>query len=66
MLRTRQDERMANLCAAADALVNKIAGEYHLSARWSLLGNFSNVNFHAENPTFRRLLEPDQCFDVNL
>ncbi|WP_287187063.1 hypothetical protein [Mesorhizobium sp.] len=41
MLRTRQDERMANLCAAADALVNKIAGEYHLSARWSLLGNFS-------------------------
>ncbi|MER9300657.1 hypothetical protein NKI38_29940 [Mesorhizobium sp. M0621] len=38
MLRTRQDKRMADLCATADALVNKIAGEHHLSVRWSLLG----------------------------
>ncbi|WP_292440541.1 hypothetical protein [Mesorhizobium sp.] len=33
MLRIRQDEHMANLCAAAEALVNKIAGEHHLPAR---------------------------------
>ena len=33
-LRTRRDDRMANLCAAAEALVTKIAGEHGLSARW--------------------------------
>ncbi|ESW68303.1 hypothetical protein X771_11480 [Mesorhizobium sp. LSJC277A00] len=38
MLRTRQDECMGNLCPAADALVNKVTGEHHLSAQWSLLG----------------------------
>lgn len=33
-LRTRRDDRMANLCGAAEALVTKIAGEHGLSARW--------------------------------
>jgi metal-dependent amidase/aminoacylase/carboxypeptidase family protein len=33
-LRTRRDERMANLCAAAEALVAKIAGQHGLSASW--------------------------------
>ncbi|TIT21513.1 MAG: amidohydrolase [Mesorhizobium sp.] len=33
-LRTRRDERMAELCAAAEALVEKIAGEHRLSARY--------------------------------
>jgi amidohydrolase len=32
-LRTRRDDRMANLCTAAEALVTKIAGQHHLSAR---------------------------------
>jgi amidohydrolase len=33
-LRTRRDDRMADLCAAAEALVTKIAGQHRLSARW--------------------------------
>lgn len=33
-LRTRQDERMADLCAAAEALVTRIAREHGLAARW--------------------------------
>ncbi|TIX20831.1 MAG: amidohydrolase, partial [Mesorhizobium sp.] len=33
-LRTRRDERMANLCAAAESLVTQIAGQHGLSARW--------------------------------
>lgn len=33
-LRTRRDDRMANLCTAAESLVTKIAGEHGLSARW--------------------------------
>ncbi|MER8474287.1 amidohydrolase, partial [Mesorhizobium sp. M1328] len=33
-LRTRRDECMADLCAAAEALVEKIAGEHRLSARY--------------------------------
>lgn len=33
-LRTRRDERMADLCAAAEALVAKIAAEHRLAARW--------------------------------
>ena len=32
-LRTRRDDRMAKLCAAAEALVTKITGEHGLSAR---------------------------------
>ncbi|RUV73765.1 MAG: amidohydrolase [Mesorhizobium sp.] len=33
-LRTRRDERMANLCAAAESLVTQIASQHGLSARW--------------------------------
>lgn len=33
-LRTRRDDRMANLCAAVETLVTRIAGENHLSAHW--------------------------------
>lgn len=33
-LRTRRDDRMANLCAAAEALVTRIAGEHRLSPRF--------------------------------
>lgn len=33
-LRTRRDERMANLCATAESLVTQIAGQHGLSARW--------------------------------
>ncbi|RJT40369.1 amidohydrolase [Mesorhizobium waimense] len=33
-LRTRRDERMADLCAAAQALATRIAGEHRLSARY--------------------------------
>lgn len=33
-LRTRRDDRMANLCAATEALVTRIAAEHHLSPRW--------------------------------
>ena len=33
-LRTRRDERMADLCAAAQALVTEIAARHRLSARW--------------------------------
>ncbi|MGB3386504.1 MAG: amidohydrolase [Pseudaminobacter sp.] len=33
-LRTRRDDRMANLCAAAESLVTRIAGRHHLSARY--------------------------------
>ncbi|MER9656561.1 amidohydrolase [Mesorhizobium sp. M0152] len=33
-LRTRRDDRMANLCAAVETLVTRIAGENGLSAHW--------------------------------
>ena len=57
-LRTRRDERMANLCAAAEALVGRIASEHGLSPRFDYHEIFvASVNAPEAVAHLRRALD---------
>jgi len=59
-LRTRRDDRMANLCAAAEALVTRIAGEHGLSPRWDYHEVFvASVNAAEAVEHLRRALDEE-------
>ncbi|MFD2053929.1 amidohydrolase [Mesorhizobium calcicola] len=59
-LRTRRDDRMANLCAAAEALVTQIAGQHGLSARWDYHEIFvASVNAPEAVEHLRRALDEE-------
>ncbi|MFD1981979.1 amidohydrolase [Mesorhizobium newzealandense] len=59
-LRTRRDDRMANLCAAAEALVMRIAGQYGLAARWDYHEIFvASVNAPEAVEHLRRALDEE-------
>ncbi|UVK42717.1 amidohydrolase [Mesorhizobium sp. AR07] len=59
-LRTRRDDRMASLCAAAEALVTKIAAEHRLAARWDYHEIFvASVNASEAVEHLRRALDEE-------
>lgn len=59
-LRTRRDDRMANLCAAAEALVTRIAAEHRLSPRWDYHEVFvASVNAPEAVEHLRRALDEE-------
>ncbi|QPC91692.1 amidohydrolase [Mesorhizobium sp. INR15] len=59
-LRTRRDGNMANLCAAAEALVIEIAGQHGLSARWDYHEIFvASVNAPDAVENLRRALDEE-------
>lgn len=59
-LRTRRDERMANLCAAAESLVTQIAGQHGLAARWDYQEIFvASVNAPDAVEHLRRALDEE-------
>lgn len=59
-LRTRRDDRMANLCAATEALVTRIAAEHRLSPRWDYHEVFvASVNAPEAVEHLRRALDEE-------
>ncbi|WP_095084364.1 amidohydrolase [Mesorhizobium sophorae] len=59
-LRTRRDDRMANLCTAAEALVTRIAAEHRLSPRWDYHEVFvASVNAPEAVEHLRRALDEE-------
>ncbi|MGX9576928.1 amidohydrolase [Mesorhizobium sp. f-mel] len=59
-LRTRRDERMADLCAAAQSLVTQIASQHGLSARWDYHEIFvASVNAPDAVEHLRRALDEE-------
>ena len=59
-LRTRRDDRMASLCAAAESLVTEIAGQHDLAARWGYHEIFvASVNAPEAVEHLRRALDEE-------
>ncbi|WP_421917221.1 amidohydrolase [Mesorhizobium sp.] len=59
-LRTRRDERMADLCAAAEALVTEIGGQHGLSVSWDYHEIFvASVNAPDAVEHLRRALDEE-------